>query len=89
MTNHLPSFLFACCMSCDEINSAALMRRGNKFICGNCEARERGRPTKICVRCHKDNPYENNHVRGRKISDETEVLCINCHRIVHAIKEAR
>jgi hypothetical protein len=84
-----PSYLFSKCMSCDERNPSALMRRGGGFVCGVCEAKERGRPEMTCKRCAKSLPFENNHILGWRVSNETEVLCINCHRIVHAIKEKR
>jgi hypothetical protein len=81
---HSPSYLFACCLQCDEFNPSALMRRGKQFICGNCEATERGRPKKLCERCGKYAPHERHHKHGRQISNETEINCVNCHRIVHA-----
>jgi hypothetical protein len=84
-----PSYLFSKCMSCDERNPSALLRRGDGFVCGVCEAKERGRPEMICKRCEKSLPFEDHHIFGWRISNETEVLCINCHRIVHAIKEKR
>jgi hypothetical protein len=84
-----PSYLFSKCMSCNERNPSALMRRGEGFVCGVCEAKERGRPERICERCGENVPFEDHHIFGKRVSDETEILCINCHRIVHAIKEMR
>lgn len=38
-----------------------------------------------CVRCGYVGPaLDAHHVHGRKISDETIVLCANCHREIHA-----
>jgi hypothetical protein len=81
------SYLFAECVNCDETNPAALMPRDNDFICGNCEARERGRPERVCARCGEMAPFERHHIHGRKSSDELEDRCINCHRIGHALEE--
>jgi hypothetical protein len=81
------SYLFAECVKCDETSPAALMPRDNGFICGNCEARERGRPERVCARCCEMAPFERHHIHGRKNSDELEDRCINCHRIGHALEE--
>jgi len=81
------SYLFASCLKCDETNPAALMRRDNGFVCGNCEAKERNRPEGICLRCGKLAAFEWHHIYGRKNSDELEARCINCHRIGHALEE--
>jgi hypothetical protein len=38
-----------------------------------------------CVRCGYVGPaLDRHHIHGRKNSDETIVLCANCHREVHA-----
>jgi hypothetical protein len=81
------SYLFAECMNCDETNPAALMRRDDGFICGNCEAQERNRPERVCACCGKLMPFEEHHIHGRKNSDELEDRCINCHRIGHALED--
>jgi hypothetical protein len=81
------SFLFRECLICGETNPAALMRRGDDFVCGNCEAKERGRPERLCARCGQTAPFERHHIHGRKNSDELEDRCINCHRIGHALEE--
>lgn len=83
--SHKPSFLFAQCQFCSEANPSALTRHKNTFICGNCKASRSGRKQKRCPRCGRFAPYEKHHVYGRQISDETEDLCVNCHRIVHVI----
>jgi hypothetical protein len=57
------------------------MRRDDGFVCGVCKAKERGRPEKRCERCAQPAPFERHHKFGKQISDEIEVLCINCHRI--------
>jgi RecJ-like exonuclease len=84
--NEKPSFLFAECY-CGEINSVALVRRksDNGIVCANCEARERARPEAMCARCKQVAPFERHHIHGRRNSDETENLCLNCHRITHAL----
>jgi hypothetical protein len=71
------SYLFADCITCGETNPAALMRYDGGFICGNCEARERGRPERVCARCGEMAPFERHHIHGRKNSDELEDRCIN------------
>ncbi len=79
------SWLFAECATCGETGPSALTRRGDGFICGNCEARERGRPERLCARCGKMAPFEGNHIYGRQVEEEKEPWCINCHRIFHAL----
>jgi hypothetical protein len=79
----------AACTRCGELNPSALMRRNGVIICANCEAIERGRPKRLCVRCDETAPFERHHVHGRRKSPETAELCCNCHRIVHALDMTR
>ena len=51
------------------------------------EAKEKGRPERLCARCGEMAPFEGHHIHGRKNSDELEDRCINCHRIGHALEE--
>lgn len=38
-----------------------------------------------CISCGYSGPaLDNHHIHGRKNSDETILLCANCHREVHA-----
>lgn len=74
------SWFFAEC-ACGEINPTAINRKGDAFICGNCDAREKGKPEGVCPNCGKLEPLEGHHIRGIKVSPrEIEDWCINCHR---------
>lgn len=77
------SFLFAEC-ACGEAQPSALVEIDGDIICGNCEARRRGRPEARCGFCGELAPFENHHVHGRAQSDETMIACVNCHRKHHA-----
>ena len=81
--------MLAECMFCGELHPSALLARGDASVCGNCEALERGRPSKRCPLCGLVAPFEHHHVRGRRNSPETVDLCINCHRIRHAMDSRR
>jgi hypothetical protein len=76
--------MLAECKNCGELHPSALMARGDTFLCGNCDASARGRPSKPCPRCARMAPFERNHVHGWRNSRETVDLCVNCHRIEHA-----
>ncbi len=78
------SFLFAEC-ACGEAQPSALVDIDGEIICGNCEARRRGRPEAVCGFCGEFAPFENHHVHGRTRSDETMTACVNCHRKHHAL----
>jgi hypothetical protein len=81
--------MLAECKTCGELHPSALMARGDTFVCGNCDAKARGRPSKPCPRCGRMAPFERNHVHGWRNSRETVDLCINCHRIEHAADSSR
>lgn len=81
--------MLAECKTCGELHPSALMARGDNFVCGNCDARASGRPSKLCPRCGRMAPFEAHHVYGRRNSSETVDLCINCHRIEHAADSRR
>ena len=81
--------MLAECKNCGELHPSALMARGGAFVCGNCDASARGRPSKRCPRCGRMAPFERNHVHGRRNSPKTVDLCVNCHRIEHAADWAR
>ena len=81
--------MLAECRTCDELHPSALMARGDAFLCGNCDASARGRPSKRCPRCGRMAAFERNHIFGRRNSPETADLCVNCHRIEHAVDWAR
>ena len=52
-------------------------------FCGNgkCEQRK-------CSRCgYSGIALDEHHIHGRKISDETIILCSNCHRELHEAAE--
>lgn len=76
--------MLAECKKCGELNPSALMARPDGFVCGNCVASARGRPSRRCPRCGRMAPFDGNHVHGRSNSPETVDLCVNCHRIEHA-----
>jgi hypothetical protein len=76
--------MLAECEICGELHPSALMARGDGFVCGNCDARAQGRPSRRCVRCGLMAPVQGHHVDGWRNSEETFDLCINCHRIAHA-----
>jgi hypothetical protein len=44
--------------------------------------RRLGTRTPCCVGCGETNPvvFEQHHIAGRKHSDDTATLCLNCHR---------
>ena len=49
------------------------------------EEHGRRQPKDQCVRCgYQGIALDRHHVHGRKHSDETIILCANCHREVHA-----
>jgi hypothetical protein len=81
----------AACARCGELNPSALMKRNGVVVCANCDGREHGRPERLCVRCDDTAPFGDRgyHPRGWRNSPETVDLCINCHRIVHALDMAR
>ena len=81
--------MLAECKKCGELHPSALMARGGAFVCGNCDASARGRPSKPCPRCGRMAPFEGNHVHGWRNSPETIDLCVNCHRIEHAADWSR
>jgi hypothetical protein len=81
--------MLAECKFCGELHPSALMARGDGFVCGNCDASARGRPSKLCPRCGRMAPFEGHHVNGRRNSPEKVPLCINCHRIAHAMNSRR
>jgi hypothetical protein len=74
---------------CGELHPSALMARGDGFICGNCDGLERGMPCRRCVRCNRIAPVERHHPLGRRNSPEIVDVCINCHRIAHAMDSRR
>ena len=81
--------MLAECNNCGELNPSALMARGDTYVCGNCDASARGRPSKRCPRCRGMAPFEGNHVHGERNSPVTVDLCVNCHRIEHAADSPR
>jgi hypothetical protein len=81
--------MLAECKNCGELHPSALMLRGGVFVCANCVASARGRPSKRCPRCGRMAPFDSNHVHGRSNSPETVDLCVNCHRIEHAADPPR
>jgi hypothetical protein len=79
--------------NCGEFHPSAILR--NKGICANCNARNRGWPRiRQCERCNQLAPCDKHHKNGPftkdkaplRVLDETIVVCINCHRITHALK---
>ncbi len=76
--------MLAECKICGELHPSALMARGDAFVCGNCDARARGRPSRCCVRCGLTAPVQRHNPYGWRNSPQTADLCVNCHRIEHA-----
>ena len=81
--------MLAECKFCGELHPSALLARGDDFVCGNCDARARGRPSRRCDRCGLTAPFQRHHPNGWRNSPEKVPLCINCHRIAHAADSAR
>ena len=83
--------MLAACTRCGELNPSALMRRNGAIVCANCDGRARGGPERHCIRCETVAPFEDrgHHILGRRNSPVTVGLCVNCHRIVHALDMAR
>jgi len=81
--------MLAECKDCGELHPSALMARGDGFVCGNCDARARGRPCRRCSRCGLTAPFERHHLHGWRNSTDELDLCINCHRIAHAMDSRR
>ena len=81
--------MLAECKFCGELHPSALLARGEAFVCGNCDARARGRPSRYCVRCGLTAPVQRHHPYGWRNSPEKVPLCINCHRIAHATDSRR
>ena len=82
-----PSFLLATCPYCDELHPSALMRRGDGFVCGSCDALVSGRTVSVCGMCGKNAPCEWHHVAGRRNSPVMIEACVNCHRVIHGGRE--
>jgi len=82
-----PSFLLATCPYCDELHPSALMRRGDNFVCGSCDALMSGRPASVCGLCGRVAPCEWHHVAGRRNSPVMIEACVNCHRVIHGGRE--
>jgi hypothetical protein len=78
------SFLFAEC-ACGEAQPSALVEIDGEIVCGNCEARRRGKPEATCGFCGEQAPFENHHVDGKSNSHVTMIACINCHRKHHNV----
>lgn len=89
LSSHRKSWFHAEC-GCGEINPTAITETtGDRFICGNCEARNQGKAETICANCGRLAPFQNHHVSGWKVSTVIEPWCINCHRILHRGRELR
>jgi hypothetical protein len=81
--------LFYAQCQCGEVQPCALKETTDGAICANCEARQRGRPQRRCDECGELAPFELHHVHGRKNSNITKPLCLNCHRKIHALAKRR
>ncbi len=71
---------YASCPLCGEYHTEALRRGG---LCANCAGVDPSKDRGPCLVCgERDLPLQNHHVAGRRKSDITVPICLNCHSVL-------
>jgi formylmethanofuran dehydrogenase subunit E len=71
------------CERCGEYHSAALRVVEGGIVCADCLNETGSTHTGTCAFCGKQAPLVGHHIEGRKVSDDTAMICQNCHARQH------
>ncbi len=71
---------YASCPRCGEYHIEALRRGG---LCANCAYVDPAKGRGPCLVCGgSDLPLQDHHIAGRRKSDVTVPICLNCHSVL-------